>query len=170
MGAILSTRITSAVQINIAADAVSQLSFSDIHATVQQVDDCLFAAVLDHLQTADRHSRCVLRDAILSSTDRAVLAHVQHFKATIAVSVIRCGVRVHDLLQDDVTATKGFHVSAFLQPAQECVVVCYVICQLACPGLNISGDDVRNATVGECHNLAPEKWLKSITHAVELLG
>ena len=155
MGAILSTRITSAVQINIAADAVSQLSFSDIHATVQQVDDCLFAAVLDHLQTADRDCRSVLGDAELSSRDRAVLRHVKHFITRVRVRVIGRAVVVHNLLEDDVTAGERFHVSAFLQPTQERVVVRYVVCKLTRATLNVGRNDVTYRTIGECHVLAP---------------
>ena len=88
MGAILSTRVTSAVQINIRTDTVSKLRLSHVHTTVEQVDDRFFAAVLDHLQAADRDCRSVLGDAELSSRNRAVLRHVQNFVATIAISII----------------------------------------------------------------------------------
>jgi hypothetical protein len=60
----------------------------------------------------------------LRRRNRAVLRHVQHFVAAVAVGVVRRGVVVHNLLQNYVTAREGFDVSAFLQTAQQRVVIC----------------------------------------------
>ena len=65
--------VAGSVQINIRTDTVSQLRFSHIHTTVQQINYSFLARILNHLQTAYRNSRCVLGDTILRRRDGAVL-------------------------------------------------------------------------------------------------
>ena len=94
------TSVTSAIAIQVTADAVSQLGFSNHHAAIEQVDDRFLARVLDHLQTRDRHGSSVLRDRKLSRRDGAVLRHVQHFVARIRICIIRCAIGIGNFLQD----------------------------------------------------------------------
>jgi len=62
--------VTSTIQIDVTRNTVSQLSFSHVHTTIEQVDDCFFTAILNHLQAADRNCRCVLGDTELCRTTK----------------------------------------------------------------------------------------------------
>ena len=144
--------VARSIQIDITGNTVSQLRFGNVHTTVEQVDNRFLAAVLNHFQTADRYRSSVLRDTKLRRTDRAVLTDVQHFVTRIRIRVVRRAVVVHYLLQDDVTARKRFHVSAFFQPAQKRVIVCYVVGQLTATTLYVGRNDVADRAIGKSHN------------------
>ena len=45
-----------------------------------------------------------------------------------------------------------------------------VVSELAGTTLNVSGDNVADRTIGKSHEFSPIRFLKSISHAVELLS
>ena len=145
------TSIACAVAIQVTADAVSKLGFSNHHAAIEQVDDRFLARVLDHLQTRDRHSSSVLRDRELSRRDGAVLRHVQDFIARVAVGVVGGGIGVSNFLKDYVTTRKRFDVSTLFQTTQQCVVVRHVISKFTSAALNVGRNDVADTGIGKCH-------------------
>ena len=145
------TAVAGAVQIDVAADTVGKLSLRNVHTAIQKVDDGFLAGVLDHFQTGDSHRRGILSDRELSSRNGAVLRHVQHFIAAIAIGVVRAGIIVHDFLQDDVTAAEGLHIAAFLQTTKKRVIVSHVVGQFTTAALNVGRNDVADRAIGESH-------------------
>ena len=121
------TAVAGAVEVDIATKAVLQLSFSNIHTTVKQVDDCFFAAVLDHFEARNGHSSSVLGDAELRSRNRRILRNVQNFVARIAVGVVGGGIVVHDFLQNHVTAGERLDVPTVFKATKQRIVVRHVV-------------------------------------------
>ena len=80
--------IPGAVAVQVAADAVRQLGFRNLHTTVKEVNNGLFARVLDHFQTRDGHGARILGNAELRRRDGRVLTDVQYLKSRIGICII----------------------------------------------------------------------------------
>jgi len=146
--------VTRSVRIQACADLVHQLGFCNLNAAFQQVDDLLFARVLQHFQTADRHGSSVLLDVILGGRDGAVGGDVDGVIARIRTRVQGVGVVIHDLFQDHVTAREGLDVATLAHFHEQGVVAGDVIGQRRTTGLNGRGDDVGQTCEGS-HDSIP---------------
>src|SRR3990167_2234883 len=79
------TAVPGAVLIAVIVDAVSQLRFRDFHAAFHQVDNLLFAAVLQRFEAGHRDGTCVLLDIERSRANRAVLSDVDRFVTAVGI-------------------------------------------------------------------------------------
>ncbi|MNX54294.1 hypothetical protein D3C86_850180 [compost metagenome] len=140
--------VAGAVRVDASADLVHQLGLGNLNPAFQQVDDLLFAGVLELFQARDGDRSRVLLQVVLSRRDGAVRSDVDHVVAGVGTGVLRVRVVVHQLLKDHVAARNGLDVAALAQLVQEGVVVGDAIRQHARAALDRGGDDIAQVSEG----------------------
>ena len=125
----LSAAVSGTVRVAIQGNVVHQGSLSVADAGFEQINDALFAGVLDLLQAADGDRDRRLGVVELRRGEDVARRDVQHFVAGIALE--RAVLGVFHLLNDGATAADGLDLAFGLQAPQEGVVLGPILSGLA---------------------------------------